>query len=271
MHPILVKIGPITIHTYGFMLAIGVLCAIVLSTWLAKKEKLETKVVFDFIFYTLLIGLVGAKLFLLVSDFGYYTRSFSNFKSLLFSGGTFFGGLIFGVLFAAWFLRKHKMNFKVVADIIAPGVALAHFFGRMGCFFAGCCWGREAQGCPIAIEFTHPHTTTGVPHHLPLYPTQLMEAGLNLLNFLVLIISYKKKKFHGQIFTLYIFNYSLIRFFVEFFRGDEDRGYIFGGMEHPFTSLSVPQLISIFGMIAAVVLYKIFKKGSATPADSRSV
>ena len=141
MHPILVKIGPVTIHTYGFMLAIGVLCAIGLSTRLAKKEKLETKIIFDFIFYTLLIGLVGAKLFLLVTDFGFYTRSFSNFKSLLFSGGTFFGGLIFGVLFAAWFLRKHKMNFKVVADIIAPAVALAHFFGRMGCFFAGCCWG----------------------------------------------------------------------------------------------------------------------------------
>jgi phosphatidylglycerol:prolipoprotein diacylglycerol transferase len=250
MHPILVKIGPVTIHTYGFMLAIGVLCAIGLSTWLAKKEKLETKIVFDFIFYTLLIGLVGAKLFLLVTDFGFYTRSFSNFKSLLFSGGTFFGGLIFGVLFAAWFLRKHKMNFKVVADS---------------------CWGREAQGCPIAVEFTSPHTTTGVPHSLPLYPTQLMEAGLNLLNFLVLIISYKKKKFQGQIFTLYIFNYSLIRFFVEFFRGDEDRGYIFGGMEQPFTSLSVPQLISIIGMIAAVVLYRIFKKGVAPPTHSRSV
>lgn len=262
MHPVLVKIGPVTIHTYGFMLAIGVLCAIGLSTWLAKKEKLETKIIFDFIFYTLLIGLVGAKLFLFVTDFGYYTRSFNNFKSLLFSGGTFYGGLIIGVLFAAWFLRKYKMNFKVVADIIVPGIALAHFFGRMGCFFAGCCWGRVAQGCPIAIEFTHPQTTTGVPHHVPLYPTQLMEAGLNLLNFLVLIISYKKKKFHGQIFTLYIFNYSLIRFFVEFFRGDTDRGYIFGGMEHPFTSLSVPQLISIFGMIAAVVLYRIFKRAA---------
>jgi phosphatidylglycerol:prolipoprotein diacylglycerol transferase len=271
MHPILVKIGPVTIHTYGFMLAIGVLCAIGLSTWLAKKEKLETKIIFDFIFYTLLIGLVGAKLFLFVTDFGYYTRSFNNFKSLLFSGGAFYGGLIFGVFFAAWFLKKHKINFKVVVDIIGPSVALAHFFGRMGCFFAGCCWGREAQGCPIAVEFTSPDTTTGVPHHLPLYPTQLMEAGLNLLNFLVLFISYKKKKFHGQIFTLYIFNYSLIRFFVEFFRGDEDRGYIFGGMAHPFTSLSVPQLISIIGMIAAVVLYKIFKKGSATPAASRSV
>jgi phosphatidylglycerol:prolipoprotein diacylglycerol transferase len=263
MHPILVKIGPITIHTYGFMLAIGVLCAIGLSTWLAKKEKLETKIVFDFIFYTLLVGLVGAKVLLFATNYGDYTPlSFNNIKSLLLSGGTFFGGFIFGVLFAAWFLRKHKMDFRVLGDIIVPSIALAHFFGRMGCFFAGCCWGREARGCPLAVEFTNPDTTTGVPHHLPLYPTQLMEAGLNLINFLVLIISFKKKKFPGQVFTLYIFNYSLIRFFLEFFRGDEDRGYIFGSMEQPFTSLSLPQLICIIGIIAAVVLYKIFKKAA---------
>jgi phosphatidylglycerol:prolipoprotein diacylglycerol transferase len=255
------------------MLAVGVLCAIGFSTWLAKKEKLETKVVFDFIFYTLLIGLVGAKLFLFVTEIGRYTSSFSNFKSLLFSGGTFFGGLIFGVFFAAWFLRKHKMNFKVVGDIVAPSVALAHFFGRMGCFFAGCCWGRIAgKSCPIAIKFTNNQSSMSDTGFLEkfLYPTQLMEAGLNLLNFVVLFISYKKKKFHGQIFTLYIFNYSLIRFFVEYFRGDDDRGYIIGGMEHPFTSLSVPQLICIIGIITAVVLYKIFKRGSATPTHSRS-
>ena len=91
MHPVLVKIVPIIIHTYGFMLALGVLSAIGLSTWLGKKENLESKTIFDFIFYTLLVGLVGAKIFLLVTDFSFYTRSFSNLKSLLFSGGTFYG------------------------------------------------------------------------------------------------------------------------------------------------------------------------------------
>jgi phosphatidylglycerol---prolipoprotein diacylglyceryl transferase len=261
MHPILVKLGPITIHTYGFMLALGVLSALGLSTWLGKKENLETKTIFDFIFYTLLIGLLGAKLFLFVTDFGYYTRSWSNLKSLLFSGGTFYGGLIFGGLFAIWFLRKHRVNFRVMGDIVGPSMALAHFFGRMGCFFAGCCWGREADSCSIAVQFTSSQTTTGVPHHIPLYPTQLMEAGLNLLNFLFLILFYRKKKFAGQIFVLYIFNYSIIRFFVEFFRGDFDRGYIFGGMAHPFTSLSVPQLISILGVIIAIILYIRFRKG----------
>jgi phosphatidylglycerol:prolipoprotein diacylglycerol transferase len=260
MYPILVKIGPIIIHTYGFMLALGVLSAIALSTWLGKKENLDSKTIFDFIFYTLLIGLLGAKLFLFFTELSYYTRSFSNFKSLLFSGGTFYGGLIFGGVFAVWFLHKHRVNFRIMGDTVAPSLALAHFFGRMGCFFAGCCWGREAVGCSIAVEFTSSQTSTGVPHHVPLYPTQLMEAGLNLLNFLFLFLLYRKKKFNGQIFTIYLLNYSIIRFFVEFFRGDDDRGYIFGGMEHPFTSLSVPQLISILGIIIAVILYIRFKK-----------
>ena len=101
---------------------------------------------------------------------------------------------------------------------------------------------------------------TGVPLHIPLYPTQLLEAALNLGNFLFLIVLYKKRKFRGQVFAFYMLNYSLIRFAVEYFRGDPDRGYVFGGMEHPFSSLSLPQLISIAGFIIALALLKGFKK-----------
>ena len=99
-----------------------------------------------------------------------------------------------------------------------------------------------------------------MPLYIPLYPTQLMEAALNLLNFLFLITLYKKRKFKGQVIAVYILNYSVIRFFVEYFRGDPDRGYIFGGMEHPLASLSSPQLISIIGVITALALLKGFKK-----------
>jgi phosphatidylglycerol:prolipoprotein diacylglycerol transferase len=260
MHPILVKIGPVTIHTYGFLLAVGVLSAIGLCLALAKKQGLDTKVLADFIFYTILVGLLGAKLFLLVTEFGYYSSHPSQIKSLITSAGTFYGGLICGGLFAAWYIRKHKMNFMVLGDIIGPAIALAHFFGRMGCFMAGCCWGREAHNCAVAVEFTSKDTSTGVPLGMPLYPTQLVESILNLLNFIILMILYKRKKFNGQVFSIYIFNYSIIRFLVEFFRGDDDRGYVFGGMDHPFTSLSVPQLISIIGIITAIILYRIFKK-----------
>jgi phosphatidylglycerol:prolipoprotein diacylglycerol transferase len=260
MHPILVKIGPITIHTYGFLMAIGVLLAIWLSVKLGKLEGLEPRILSDFIIYTILIGLLGAKIFLFVTEIKHYLKYPREIPSLITSAGTFYGGLIFGALFVFWYVRKHKLDFKKIGDVMSPTVALAHFFGRMGCFTAGCCWGREAEACPVAVTFTSAHTSTGVPHHTPLYPTQLAEAILNLLNFVFLIFFFKKKKFQGQVFTLYIFNYSVIRFLVEYFRGDLDRGYVFGNVYEPFTSLSVPQLISLIGIILAITLFMVFKK-----------
>lgn len=263
MHPILIKIGPITIHTYGFLLALGVLAAIILIQILGKKENLNKEILINLIFYTFLIGLLGAKLFLFITEMKFYLQNPGEIKNLITSAGVFYGGLICGALFAAWYIKKHKLVFRQLADIMSPAVALAHFFGRMGCFSAGCCWGRSAEGCAIAVQFTDSRATTGVPLHTPLYPTQLIEAILNLLNFILLFILYKKRKFTGQIFAVYIFNYSLIRFFLEYFRGDPDRGYVFGGMEQPFTSLSVPQLISIVGFILAIILYRVFKKKAA--------
>jgi phosphatidylglycerol:prolipoprotein diacylglycerol transferase len=260
MHPILIKIGPITIHTYGFLLAIGVLSGIGIVLLLAKKEKLDTRVVADFVFYAILVGLVGAKVWYLVTELGYYLKHPGEIPGLITAAGTFYGGLIFGAAFVIWYVRKHQLDFKVIGDVLGPGVALAHFFGRMGCFAAGCCWGRTAEGCSVAVEFTSPGTTTGVPRDVPLYPTQLMESLLNLLNFVILLIFFKHKKFNGQVLSLYIFNYSLIRFIVEFFRGDGDRGYIFGGVDQPFVSLSVPQLVSLLGIAAAIILYTRFKK-----------
>jgi phosphatidylglycerol:prolipoprotein diacylglycerol transferase len=269
MHPILVKIGPVTIHTYGFLLALGVVCGIGLSLILAKKENLDKTVLADFLFYAILVGLVGAKVWYFFTEFGYYLKHPGEIPSLITSAGTFHGGIIFAILFVLWYVRKHNLNFKVIGDVLAPAVALAHFFGRMGCFSSGCCWGREAPGCPIAVEFTSPETSTGVPHGVPLYPTQLIEAILNLLNFIILFLVFRKKKFNGQVFVLYIFNYSIIRFFVEFFRGDDGRGYIFGSIDHPFTSLSIPQLVSIVAIIVAIMLFRRFKKEATEDTEEK--
>ncbi len=252
MHPVLMKIGPITIHTYGFCLAIGVLTAILLSLRLAKKYGIDRKLLSDYLFYTILVGLFGAKVFLFVTEFSYYMENPQQIIGLARSAGTFYGGLIFGILFSVWFFKRHPLEFIGVSDILTPGVALAQFFGRLGCFFAGCCYGRDAHECVIAVKSVHPDS-------LSRFPTQLIESLFNLLNFIILIILSKKKKFNGFIFVLYVFNYSLIRFFVEYFRGDDDRGYVFGGMNHPISSLSVPQLISILGIILSIILYAKFK------------
>ncbi|MCP5046318.1 MAG: prolipoprotein diacylglyceryl transferase [bacterium] len=256
MHPILVKLGPVTIHTYGFLLAIGVLLAILISIKLGKKEGLDTHVLSDFIFFTILIGLIGAKIFLFITELDYYLKYPREIWSLLTSAGTFYGGLIFGAVFVIWYVRKHKLSMFKVGDVMTPAVAIAHFFGRMGCFSAGCCWGREApEGCIVGVTFTSTQTTTGVPLNQLLYGTQLIEAILNLLNFIILIILFKKKQFQGQVLAVYVFNYALIRFCVEFFRGDHDRGYVFGGINHPFSSLSVPQLISLIGIAIGIAIY----------------
>ena len=261
MLPVLFKIGPLTIHTYGFLLAVGVLSSMILGIKLGKENNMNTKDLSDLIFYSVLIGLLGAKVYLFFTEFGYYTKDISRIKDLLTQAGAFYGGLITGLLFAVWFIRKKKMDFKKIGDIAGPSIALGHFFGRMGCFAAGCCWGREAPGCSLGIIFPELSQDTGVPIGKLLFPTQIIEAVLNLLNFVVLLFLYKKKRtFDGKIFAVYIFNYSIIRFFVEYFRGDHDRGYLFGGMESPFLSISIPQLISIGGIIIAIFLYLKFRR-----------
>jgi phosphatidylglycerol:prolipoprotein diacylglycerol transferase len=262
MHPILIEIGPLTIASYGFFFALGVLLGILLCFRLAKKEGLDLAVFTDFIFWVMILSLLGAKLWLLASNLGYYLKFPGELKYLLTSGGSFYGGLIFGAVFAVWFIRRHRLSYRQLGDIAAPALALGHFFGRLGCFSAGCCWGREAVHFPLSVIFTHlkANALTGVPLYIPLYPTQLMEALLNLGNFLFLITLYRKRKFKGQVISMYMLNYSVIRFVVEYFRGDPDRGYIIGGMDRPWASLSVPQLVSIIGVATALLLLKGFKK-----------
>lgn len=264
MHPVLIQIGPLTIASYGFFFALGVLLGVLLCLRLAKKEGLDPVVFTDFIFWVLLLSLLGAKLWLLASNLGYYLEYPKEIISLLTQGGAFYGGLIFGAVFAVWFIRRHRLSYRQLGDIAAPALALGHFFGRLGCFSAGCCWGREAAHCAVAVTFTDlkANSLTGVPLYLPLYPTQLMEALLNLGNFLFLIALYRKKKFRGQVIAMYMLNYALIRFVVEFFRGDPDRGYVIGGMDRPWASLSVPQLVSLIGFMVALLLLKGFKKKS---------
>lgn len=271
MHPILVKVGPITIYTYGFMFALGVLSAIILSLHLAKKTSIDTKKFSDLVFFTIISGLIGAKLLLFITNIKEYLTHPGEIKYLLTSGGTFYGGLIFGALFAFWYMKNKKMDILLVADAIAPTLALAHFFGRLGCFFAGCCWGRHAGDSPLGIIFSNPDVRTGVQLNTPLYPTQLMESLLNLMNFAFLLWFYfREQRYKGQIFLLYIFNYSIIRFVIEYFRGDLDRGYVIGGIQHPFTSLSVPQLISLTGITISVILHIILssKKKKSQPDNN---
>jgi phosphatidylglycerol:prolipoprotein diacylglycerol transferase len=212
-------------------------------------------------FYTIIIALLGAKLILFFGKFSYYTQYPKELFSLARSGGVFQGGLVFGFFFALWYMHRKKIPVWKTADIVGPALALGHGFGRLGCFSAGCCYGSECS-VPWGVTFhsEYAQNLTGIPLDTLLHPTQLYESILNFTNFLVLFLILKKKRFDGQVISFYIINYSIIRYFVEFYRGDHDpKTYLFQNPS-PYLSLSYPQLFSIIGLIAGFVLLFILRK-----------
>ncbi len=261
MFPVLIKIGPITIHTYGFMVALGLAFGLWFVYVQAKKAGLPSVKIIDMAFYTIIISLVGAKLVLFIGNASYYTRYPGELLTLARSGGVFQGGLFAGLVFALWYLWKHKMPTWKTADVIAPAVALGHGFGRMGCFSAGCCYGK-ACSTSLGVTFSseYAHNLTGVPIGTPIHPVQLYEAGLNFLNFIVLFILLKRKKLDGVVFSFYIINYSIIRYFTEFYRGDHSEEVILIDNPSPFLSFTLPQLFCILGIISGIGLILFLKK-----------
>ncbi len=266
MHPILLKIGPLTIHTYGFLMAVGVGFGLWFIYVQAKKSGLDAVRIMDAAFYTIIVSLVGAKVVLFISNAGYYFDYPKELFSLARSGGVFQGGLLFGTVYALWYFHRKRIPTWKTADLIGPALALGHGFGRIGCFSAGCCYGR---GCslPWAAVFKSQYAAqlTGVHLNEPMHPVQLYEAILNFLNFGVLFLILRKKKFDGQVFSFYIINYSVIRFFTEYFRGDHaDKIYFIRGAT-AFSSLSFPQLACVVGLIGGIVLFIVMRRrGRAT-------
>jgi phosphatidylglycerol:prolipoprotein diacylglycerol transferase len=261
MYPILVKIGPLTIHTYGFMMAVGVAFGLWFIYAQAKKAGLDANRIMDAAFYTIIVSLIGAKLILFLSNISYYVSYPKELFALARSGGVFQGGLTFGVIYALWYFRRKKIPIWPTADLIAPALALGHGFGRIGCFSAGCCYGSECA-LPWAAVFKNEYAAdlTGVHLNTPLHPVQLYEAILNFINFGILTIILKKKKFDGQVFAFYIINYSVIRFFTEYFRGDHSENIYFIRGATLFSSLSYPQFFCVLSLIGGTVLAVVLKR-----------
>ncbi|MBI4445144.1 MAG: prolipoprotein diacylglyceryl transferase [Acidobacteria bacterium] len=243
MFPKLVDIGPLTLHTYGLMLAVAYLAAITLTARLASREGVPRNQIWDLGFVVIISAIFGSKLLMLVADWEEYSRRPSLLLSMEFwqAAGVFYGGLLGAVLASALYLwKKPGLPFWKVADAAAPAIALGQSIGRLGCFSAGCCYGRPAD-LPWSLVFSsqYAHDSVGVPLGIPLHPTQLYESVLALMIFVLLLFLYPRKQFPGQIFITYLICYSIIRFILEFFRGDPDRGFVLGGL------LSTSQLISL--------------------------
>jgi phosphatidylglycerol:prolipoprotein diacylglycerol transferase len=253
MFPNLFKIGPFTLHSYGLFLALGFLAGMRMSMYYAKREKMEPSQVTDLILYIFVAGLIGAKLLHLAIDFDYYRQDWSRLLAIYQVGGVFYGGLIAALLTSFWFIRKRKLDTWRTIDLLVMGVATGQIFGRIGCFLAGCCWGKECYpGFPLAVIFSRPEAAdqVGTPLNVPLHPTQLYEAIPMIGVVLILMYSYNHRKFTGQQLCVYLLLYSVLRFTVEIFRGDP-RGFLFDGM------LSTSQFISLIAFAGGIAIYLI--------------
>ena len=201
-----------------------------------------------------LAGLIGAKLLMLLYDFDDYLRNPAQIFTMatLQSGGVFYGGLIAALIVAAWFLRRHKLPALAVADVFAPGIALGHAIGRIGCFAAGCCWGASCDR-PWAVTFRNAdaHELVGVPLNVPLHPSQLYEAAAEIAIFAWLYSRIRRSHPTGSIIGQYLILYPLARFVIEFFR--------FHAQPNPFgASLSLGQWITL--ALLAVGVWLVVRK-----------
>lgn len=249
MYPTLFHIGSKAIPSYGFLVTSGYLISIFTILYLTKKHKLPLLQTATYLLFGAVVSISGGKIFLLITDFfnnfHQYTISPQKVFLIFGGGGSFYGGIISGVLFSFWYLKKMQLPLWKIADFVGIGATLGYSIMKIGCFMGGCCYGTPTS-LPWAVKF--PHLAQ------PVHPTQLYESALFLLCFLFLIHKLKRKKFDGQIICYAVFIQASIRFFVEFYRGDPGRGYILKS-ESVYTSLSIHQLLALIGFAVAIIIY----------------
>ncbi|MBW2093170.1 MAG: prolipoprotein diacylglyceryl transferase [Deltaproteobacteria bacterium] len=245
MLPILIKIGPVTISTYGLLVALGFLLALTWVVYDAKREGLNSEAIVDLSFYLALGGVIGARIFYLFIAWDIYRTDILGIVKFWEGGLVFYGGLAGGVLVFVFFTRYKSLPFWETADIFAPGLALAQSVGRLGCLAAGCCYGLPSS-LPWAITFTNPDSLAS-PLGVPLHPTQLYAALSLFVLFVFLLFLKKRRAFAGQIFFTYTLLHGLIRFILEYFRGD------FRGAG-PFSMLTSTQTFALLIIIISPVM-----------------
>ena len=237
----LFSIGPFTVYGYGLMIAIGILAAYVTAEYRAKKHGLDPDKIFYLVIWAVVGGFAGAKVLYFLTRLKDIMENPSVLLDLA-DGFVVYGGIIGGIFSAMAYCKIKKMPFLKYFDLVMPSVALAQGFGRIGCFLAGCCYGRETDSA-LGIVF---HNSSYAPNDVKLLPTQLISSGLDFLLCAVLILLDRKKKGDGQIAGAYLVLYSIGRFILEFYRGDLIRGNV--------GALTTSQFIAIFVAMAGVVM-----------------
>ena len=261
MHPTLFEIpvfGGLTIHTYGVMLAVGFLAAVGFCVHQARRYGEDPQRILDLSFYILIAAIVGSRVFFVALEWSYFSEHPAQIFNVAAGGLVFYGGAIGGVLTAMFFMRRWRMPFWRTCDLMAPAVPIGIFFGRLGCFAAGCCYGRETK-VPWAAIFTDQGSLA--PRDMPLHPTQLYASLDGVVLFVALVLLQRYKRFHGQIFSAFLIGYAVLRYLVEEpFRGDA-RGAAVEGF-----SVSVATGVPVLLVGVALMLYLGYRSRKAQTA-----
>jgi phosphatidylglycerol:prolipoprotein diacylglycerol transferase len=253
------------LHTYGVAIAVAFLVAIFVGTRTAARSGEDPDKVRDLCFWLLVSSLVGARLVFLATNVPDYVRLCREendcFRALrVWEGGlVFYGGFFAALAVAVYYTRRHAMNFWRTADILAPSVALGHFFGRLGCFAAGCCWGKEASGTALHWAARFPSESLAFQDYVargalpdgaqvtpPLHPVQLYEALGELGLFFALSLLGRRKRWDGQVLVAWLLGYAALRFTVELYRGDAARKFVVGALS---TSQAIAVAAALFGCL----------------------
>jgi phosphatidylglycerol---prolipoprotein diacylglyceryl transferase len=237
MYPVLFQVGSFSVYSYGLLIAVGAVAGVI---YMAIQGKKEVRLSFDqanaLFLYIFFAALIGGKIFLFFEDTTYYlARPEALVKG---TGFVFYGSFLFSVPTMLWFFHRQRLHTYKMLDVMAVTTCMVHMFGRIGCFMAGCCYGRPTETI-LGVVFNDPACYAD-PKGTPLHPTQLYEAAFIFMVMLVLFYLRTKRQFYGQLFLVYLLLYGVGRIVIEFFRGDKGRGYIFNGLSHSqFIAISI--------------------------------
>ena len=252
MYPILLEFGSFNIYSYGFFVVVGIGMGTLLTLLRVRKSgiRITVEAAADLFLYVVLSAIVGSRLLFVLVNFDAYGQNPLGIFKIWEGGLIFYGGLVLAAGVSLWYMKRHRLPIWKLADLVSPAIALGLFFGRIGCFLAGCCYGKETS-LSWAVVFRNPDSLARL--NVPLHPTQLYDAANGLILFFFLSWMEKRKAFDGQIFWLFLSLYSMTRFIIEIFRGDP-RGFFFADLLS--TSQAIGILLAIFSFFMLFYMKK---------------
>jgi len=260
VYPVLFHLGTLTIYTYGVLVAAGVVLGIWFGSHDAPRAGLSPIKAWNLGVYGILVAFATSKLWLVASAWDYYAANPSGLFSAatLQSGGTFYGGLLGGIAWVLIYTRLQKMPLLRTLDLAAAPVALGHAIGRIGCFMAGCCFGKPTS-LPWGVTFTSDVAAriSGTPLHIALHPTQLYEAAAEFTNFALLYMLGRRSRVPGRVVGAYLALYGAERGLLEFLRDDPGRTPLFGG------AVSLMQLVSVAMLVSGAALVFLARRAAS--------